>query len=389
MPSFKLVWRNVMRRPLRSLLTIASLTIAIFLICGLRTLITTLNAGVEHADNRRLAVMSATGLFVELPMHYQAKIDPIEGVELTTKFQWFGGYYRSQKHFFAQFAVDPVSFLKMYPECQVPPDQAAAFVANRTSCLIGDGLSSNPEYGWKIGDTVPLIGALHPHPDDKAWEFQVAGIYHPTAPNFDNRTMFIHWDYYEETLKKGGVPPGVGVFSIRVEPGADVQRVIADVKDTFRDSEQRVDCTTEAEFSRQFVTMFGNIPLFVGWIGTGVLLAILLASVNTMLMSMREQSAEIGVLKSLGFTDASMFGLLIAQSLFLCVLGGGFGILLAFVTQGPIAEGLAAFFPGFKVKPETFALAAVVTVVIGLAAGFIPALRASKLRCVEALRSAD
>jgi putative ABC transport system permease protein len=151
MPSFKLVWRNLARRPLRALLTIASLTIAIFLICGLRTLITTLNAGVEHADSRSLAVMSATGLFVELPMHYQAKIDRIPGVELTTKFQWFGAYYRSQKHFFAQFAVDPVTFLEMYPECQVPPEQAAAFVANKTSCLIGDGLSSDPGMGWKVG----------------------------------------------------------------------------------------------------------------------------------------------------------------------------------------------------------------------------------------------
>lgn len=389
MPSFKLVWRNLARRPLRALLTIASLTIAIFLICGLRTLITTLNAGVENADSRRLAVMSATGLFVELPMNYQAKIDALPGVELTTKFQWFGGYYRSQKNFFAQFAIDPASFFEMYPECQVPPEQQQAFIANRTSCIIGDGLSKDPAMGWKVGDTIPLIGSLHPHPDDKAWEFQVAGIYHPTAPNFDNRTMFLHWDYYEETLKSGGVTPGVGVFSIRVAPGADVPSVIAAVEDTFRDTEQRVDCQTEAEFQRQFVTMFGNIPLFVGWIGTGVLIAILLASVNTMLMAMREQSADIGVLKSLGFTDGSMFGLLIAQSLFLSLLGGALGLFLAWSTQKTIADALGAMFPGFVIKPGTFALAAVIAVLIGFAAGVIPAWRASRLRCVEALRSAD
>src|SRR4051812_9838038 len=210
MPSFKLVWRNIMRRPLRSILTIASLTIAIFLVCCLRTLVTTINSGVEHADSRRLAVMSATGLFVELPMNYQAKIDRIPGVEMTTKFQWFGGYFRSLKHFFAQFAIDPETMFAMYPECQVPLDQQKAFLANKTSCIIGDGLAKDPDMGWKVGDTIPLIGALHPHPDDKAWEFQVAGIYHSTSPSFDNRTMFIHWDYYEETLKQGGIPPGVG-----------------------------------------------------------------------------------------------------------------------------------------------------------------------------------
>lgn len=389
MPPLKLVWRNIARRPLRAILTLGSLMIAIFLICGLQTLITTLNAGVENADSRRLAVMSATGLFVELPMHYQAKIDRIPGVELTTKFQWFGGYWRSQKHFFAQFAVDPDSFLDMYPECQLPADQKAAFLADKTSCLIGEGLASDPEMQWKIGDTIPLIGALHPHPDDKAWEFKVAGIYHPTAPNIDPRTLWFHWDYYQQTLEKGGVPPGVGVFSIRVKKGADVPSVIAAVEDTFRDSEQRVDCATEAEFQRQFVTMFGNIPLFVGWIGTGVLLAILLATVNTMLMAMREQSAEIGVLKSLGFTDGSMFGLLLTQSLFLALLGGGLGLLLAWSTENSISVAMAAFFPGYAIKPETYILAAIVAVGVGIAAGVIPAWRASRLRPVEALRAAD
>jgi putative ABC transport system permease protein len=333
--------------------------------------------------------MSATGLFVELPMNYQAKIDRIPGVEMTTKFQWFGGYFRSLKHFFAQFAVDPQTMFAMYPECQVPPEQQQAFLANKTSCIIGDGLAKDPDMGWKVGDTIPLIGALHPHPDDKAWEFQVAGIYHSTSPSFDNRTMFIHWDYYEETLKQGGVPPGVGVYSIRVAPGADVARVISDVEDTFRDSDQRVDCQTEAEFQRQFVTMFGNIPLFVGWIGSGVLLAILMACVNTMLMSMREQSSEIGVLKSLGFTDASMFGLLISQSMVLCTVGGGLGLLLSWSTEHGIAEALGANFPGFAVKSGTFALAAVITIVVGLLAGLAPAWRASRMRCVEALRGTD
>lgn len=389
MPPFKLVWRNLTRRPLRSLLTIASLAIAIFLICGLRTLITTINAGVENADSRRLAVMSATGLFAELPQSYQAKIDRIEGVEKTTKFQWFGGYYRSQKNFFAQFAIDPETMFDMYPECKVSPEARAAFLADRTSCIIGEQLSTDANMGFKVGDTIPLIGSLHPHPEDKAWEFKVAGIYRSDVPNFDNRTLFFHWDYYEETLKQGGVTPGVGVYSIRVAPGTDVARVISDVEDAFRDSEQRVDCATEAEFQRQFVTMFGNVPLFVGWIGSGVLIAILLACVNTMLMAMREQSAEIGVLKSLGFTDGSMFGLLISQSLFLCTLGGAVGLALAWSTQQSIADGLGAMFPGYTIRGETFALAAAVAVAIGIAAGIVPAWKASKLRCVQALRGTD
>lgn len=387
MASFLLVWRNLLRRPMRSVLTILSLVVAVFLICGLRTLITTINAGVENADSRRLAVMSAVGLFVELPMKYQAEIEKVPGVEMTTKFQWFGGYYRSQKNFFAQFAIDPETMFAMYPECQVPSEQIEAFRRNRTSCIIGEQLAK--EFGWKVGDSVPIIGALHPHPDDTAWEFQVAGIYHSPVPNFDNRTMFFHWSYFEETLKQGDVVPGVGVFSIRVEKGADVPSVISQVEQAFHDSEQRVDCQTEAEFQRQFVTMFGNIPLFVGWIGSGVVLAILLACINTMLMSMREQTTDIGILKALGFTDGSMFTLLIAQALFLCLLGGGLGLLVAWATQGMVADWLGAMFPGYVITPGTFALAAIVTVLLGLVAGVMPAWSARRLRCVQALRGTD
>jgi putative ABC transport system permease protein len=386
-PTLNLVWRNLMRRPMRSLLTILSLAIAIFLICGLRTLVTTINAGVEAADSRRLAVMSATGLFVELPMRYQQRIDQIDGVEHSTKFQWFGGYYRTPKNFFGQFAVDPEAMVAMYPECQVPPEQRDAFLRGRTSCLIGRQLAS--EFGWRIGDRIQLIGALHPHPEDKAWEFDVAGIYHSEVPNFDNRTLFFHWDYFEETLERGGVPPGVGVFAIRVTRDADVEQVIASVEDAFADSEQRVDCATEAEFQRQFVTMFGNIPLFVGWIGTGVLLAILLACVNTMLMTMREQSVDVGIMKSLGFTDASMSVLLLAQAMFLCVTGGAVGLAVAWASQQPIADWLGAMFPGFVIQPSTFALAVVVTILIGGVAGFVPAWNAGRLRCVQALRGTE
>ncbi|HUR27410.1 MAG TPA: FtsX-like permease family protein [Planctomycetota bacterium] len=387
MGSMKLVWRNLMRRPMRSLLTILSLTIAVFLICGLLTLITTINAGVKNADNRRLAVMSSTGLFVELPMKYQAAIEKIPGVEMTTKFQWFGGYYRSMKNWFAQFAVDPQNLFPMYPELRTPVDQQEAFIKDKTSCIVGDGIAA--EFGWKVGDTIPILSPLHPNPENKAWEFKIAGFYHPEVANFDDRTLFFHWDYFEKTIEASGATPGVGLFSIKARPDADVPSIIAQVEDTFRDSDQLVDCVTESEFQRQFVTMFGNIPLFVGWIGSGVVLAILLASVNTMLMSMREQSAEIGILKSLGFTDGSMFGLLISQAMCLCTIGGGLGILLAWVTQKSIATALAAQFPGYAITAGTFAFAGTVTLLIGFAAGIMPAWRARELRCVEALRGAD
>jgi len=386
---FKLVRKNLLRRPLRATLTVLSLTVAIFLICFLRTLITTLTAGVEHADSRRLAAMSSTGLFVELPLSYQQKIDAVEGVERTTKFQWFGGYYRSMKGFFAQFAIDGEAMFAMYPECEVSPEQQASFLHTRNGCIVGDALAADSKFDFKLGQTIQINSPLHPTPGNQAWDFVVCGIYHSKSPNFDNRTLFFHWEYFEETLKGEGHPPGVGVYAIRVKPDADIPAVIANVKGLFENGPQRVDCNTEAEFQRQFVTMFGNLPLFVGWIGTGVLIAIFLACVNTMIMSMREQLSEIGILKSLGFTDRSMFGLLIAQSFTLCCVGGALGLLLAWSTQRGVENLLGTSFPGYRILPATFALAAVIAMLLGLFTGLAPAWRVAKLRCVEALRSVD
>jgi putative ABC transport system permease protein len=383
MPPFVLVWRNLWRRPLRSLLTVLSLAVAIFLICGLRSIITTIRLAAEHADSRRLWVLSASGLFVELPLHYQERIRSIPGVGSTTKFQWFGGYYRSMQNFFAQFAVDPDMFV-MFPEVQVEPEALQRLRDDRRGCIIGSTLAR--EFEWKVGDTIPLIGALHPHPEDKEWEFRVVGVYHSDRPNFDNRTMFFRWDYYEETLKQGGVPPAVGVFVIRAAPGASEEQLIADVEDAFRDSEQRINCATESEFQRQFQSMWGNLPLFLTWIGGGVLLAILVACLNTMLMSMREQTAEIGILKALGFTNGTLFALFMLQATVLAMLGGGLGMLAAFATQVPFAQVLEMFAPGYHVKPGTFALAAVITLAIGPVAGFIPAWRARTLSCIAAFR---
>lgn len=387
MPPFKLVWRNLTRRKLRSVLTIGSLAIAIFLVCGLRTIITTIRSGVDHANPRRLDVMSASGLFAELPMSYQAKIAGVPGVEKTTKFQWFGGYYRSQKNFFAQFAIDPETMFDMYPECKVTDGAIEELRRVRNGCIIGRSLVN--DFGWKVGDTVPLIGSLHPHPDDKAWEFTVVGIYHSDVPSFDNRTLFFRWDYFEETLKAGGITPGVGVYALRAAPEANIEQLIVDVEDQFKDAEHRIDCTTEAEFQRQFQSMFGNIPLFLGWIGGGVLVAILVACVNTLLMSMREQTTDVGVLKSLGFTDTSVFGLFLSQALFLCIVGGGLGLLFALGTQGFISSKLENMFPGYAIQPETLALGAGITLALGPVAGILPALRARSLRVVEALRGSD
>lgn len=381
----RLVWRNLRKHPIRSLLTVASLTVALFLLCFLTSVVTTLDAGVEAADSRRLWVRSAVSLFVDLPPSYESKIRTVEGVADVCKWQWFGGYYKERSNFFAQFAVEPEALFRMWPEVKIVAGSREEFLRQRTGCLIGRDLADT--YGFEVGDRVPIIGALFAKPDGSAWDFQVAAIYEPTKATLDSRTFFFQWDYFEKTLEGiDDLTPNVGVFVVRVADGAEPTEVMARIDALFVNGPQRVRTATEAEFNRQFVSMIGNLPRLILFIGLGVFLAILLACLNTMLMAAREQVHDIGIMKALGFSDGRMFGFLIAQAVVLCAVGGAAGIALALGTESGIAKSLGAFFPGYSVPPEVVAGAVAATAFTGLVAGLMPAWRARRLTAVAALR---
>ncbi len=390
MPFAKLILRNLTRRPLRSLLTVGSLVVALFLLCTLRSIVTTLESGIKNLRSKRLVMQSAVSLFVDLPLAYQEKVEAVEGVARTCKWQWFGGYFQDPKNFFGQFAVDPKAMMDMYPEVYLTEGSVEDFYADRRGCIVGRGLMDRfAEKGWEIGKPIPIIGALFPHPGgaNQAWEFTLRGVYDVKGPNLDRGTLFFQWDYFEETLKDSPEGGGerFGVLFVETEPEVPQIEVMNAIDALFENSPQRVQTTSEAEFRAQFVSMMGSVPFFVSAIGSGVLFAIFLACVNTMLMAGREQIHDVGILKALGFTDARVFGLLITQSLLLCTLGGVGGVGLALLLQGKIAGAIGALFPGFSVAESTVRLGLGLTLGIGLLAGIAPAWNASRLRCVEAL----
>ncbi|HEX5136257.1 MAG TPA: ABC transporter permease [Planctomycetota bacterium] len=381
----KLIRRSLLRHPVRTLLTVGSLAVAVFLLCFLRSLVTTLESGVAAAAQQRLWVQSAVSLFVDFPVSYQAKINAVEGVRQTCKFQWFGGYYKDRENFFAQFAVDADMLLAMWPEMRIVEGSGEEFLKDKRACVIGDGLAR--QFGWKVGDTVPITGVIFPKADGSAWEFQVAAIYSPAKASLDDRTLYFHWDLFEKTMEseRGDTPP-VGVIVIETEPEASAPAIMAAVDQLFENGPQRVRTTTEAEFQRQFVTMFGNVPKLVSYLGGGVLLAILLACVNTMLMQAREQLRELAVMKALGFSDGFAALLLLLQAMLLVGTGGGLGIALAFLSEDAIRGMLASTFPGYAIAPQTLVAAIGVTVILGMLAGAVPARMARRLRTAEAMR---
>jgi len=379
----KLVWRQILGHPVRSLLTVGAVFVGVFLLCMLRSVVVALNAGVDAASAARLMVQSSVSLFVSLPISYKDRIDQVEGVEAVSKWQWFGGYYQDQSNFFAQFAVDPVELFDAYPELEIAPEVKQRFLERRNACIVGEQLMDQfKDQGWEVGKTIPMIGALFPHPSGGAWEFELAGTYRSATGALDNRTMFFQWEFFEKTADEDEC----GVFVLKVAPGADVSRIMAEIDGLYENGPQKVRTTTEKEFQRQFVTMIGAVPLFVSWIGGGAVLAILMACVNTMLLAARQQIHDVGILKALGFTDGAAFGLLLAQSLTLCLLGGALGVGVALASEPVFVSALGTFFPGYTVTPATVGQGLAAALVLGIVAGLTPAVRSARLNPVQALR---
>lgn len=383
----RLVSKNLAKHKLRFVLTVLSLAVAIFLLCVLRSLVVAMNAGVADAAANRVVVQSKVSLFVQLPPAYGPKIQQVDGVESIVRWNWFGGYFQEQANFFAQFATDPKELFEVYPEIYLVDGSKEAFFANRKSCLIG--AETAKKYGFKVGGSIPIISPLYPRADGGAWDYEVAGIYRSKKKSLDENTLFFHYDYMEKSLEAGDAtgPSDVGIFVLKIAPGTQPVDVMSEVDAMFENGPQAVQATTESEFQAQFVSMVGNVPLLVSSIGGGVMIAILLAVLNTMLMSAREQTKDVGILKALGFGDGSVAGVLFLQSVVLCGLGGLLGIAFAKLTEGTMATAIGSMFPGYTVTLPTIGEAAIATAAIGFLAGIAPALRARSLSVIDALRA--
>lgn len=384
---WKLLWRNIAGHPVRSLLTVGAVAVAVFLVCMLHAVTSGLSRTLGAAASNRLLVQSAVSLFVDLPLSYQQKLAPVPGIEAICKWQWFGGRYEQDKGgFFAQFGIDAATFLPSYPEIKITSGSYEEFGRTRTACVVGVDLAE--KYGWQVGQTVPITGTIFTRTDGKPWDFTVAAVYRSDSPAVDNQTMYFHFDYLHESLEQGGAvgPDGVGLYMLRIAPGTDPVAVQQAVDGMFENGPQRVQTTTEAEFNRQFISMLGDVPTLLQLVGGAVLFAIFFAVLNTMLMAGRERTRDLGILKALGFTDRTTGLLLVGESVLVCGLGALLGVGIAFALEAPFAAATASFIPGFGFAGNTLWLGAGLALGVGLVSGLLPGLRAARLTPINALR---
>lgn len=372
----RLIWANLTRNKRRTILTVLSVAVALFLFATLRSVLTTLDAAVKVGSETRLITRNAISLVFSLPQSYAERLRAVDGVEGASWANWFGGVYRDPQDFFASFAVDADTYFPLYPEIQVPPAEMRAFMAERTAAMVGGELLER--YGWKVGDTVTLRGTIFPGD----WPFTIRAVYHPTTPYIDESSFMFHWDYLYERSERQADP---GWYILKLSNPDLAPTVAEKIDDMFRNSSAATKTSTERAFQASFVTMYGNIGFFLGAIGMAVFFAILLVAANTMMMAARERTTEYAVLKALGYGDKLLFGLVLAEAALVTLVGGALGVVGAKLLFGSTTF-LDAFFPGFGVTWPTIALGLAIAVAIGLLAGLIPALRAARLPVVQALR---
>jgi putative ABC transport system permease protein len=378
-----LVFKNIFRHRLRSLLTITGLVVAILAFGLLQTVVNAWYAGADMASATRLITRNATSLVFPLPAYYRERIRSLDGVTAVSISNWFGGIYKDATfgNMFAQFAVDTNMF-ELYPEFKVNPAELAAWKADRRGAMVGRTLVDT--FGWKVGEVVALKGAIYPGD----WEFTIRGIYEPKDETTVTRQMYFQWDYLNEQLKKRFPRRAeyAGVFTVQIADGSRAAELSQAIDGEFRNSLAETLTETEKAFQLGFVAQTGAIVAAIRIVSFVVILIIFAVVANTMAMTARERLSEYATLKALGFGPGFVAALIIGESLMLTALGGGLGILATFPLAAGFKSAVGTLFPIFHVSSETVALQVGASLAVGLLAGILPSIRAANVRIVDGLR---
>lgn len=375
-----LVWRNLLRRKFRTIFTIAVIFISFVLYAFLMTVRTAFSMGVDVAGVDRLMMMHKVSLIQPLPIAYMGDIARTPGVSGVGHASWFGGTYQNNANQFAVIAIDP-NYLPLYPEARVPPEQLKAFWADRQGALVGRDLANR--YGWKIGDRVPIQATIWRPKEGSTWEFNIAAIYEGD-PTFDKTNFFFRYDYFDENRRNGrGL---VGWYVIKIADPAQMTGVAHSLDAQFANSSAETKTSTEKQFLQGFMNQIGNISALIIAIVAAVLFTLFfMVTANTMAQSVRERTGELAVLKTLGFSNGKVVGIVLAETLLMAFIGGGLGIGLMWmmVSSGSFNN---AFLPVFVLTPRDAAIGGLLCLGLALLAGAFPAMSAMRLRIVDALR---
>jgi len=386
-PLLTLLFRNGLTNKLRTSLTVVVIAVAVSSFGLLQTAVRSYYLGVEASAPDRLVTRHSVSLMFSLPLSYREQIARLPGVEAVASGNWFGGYYREPQQFFAQFAVND-TYLDLYPEFLLTPEEKKAFLSERQACVIGEKLARR--YGWKVGDRIAITGTIFPG----SWEFVVRGIYRGRDRVTDTTSMFFRWEYLNEWVKANyRQQDRVGWYVIRIADPAGAARISKAVDATYADSTAQTLTETEQAFQMSFVSMAGTIVVAIEVISFIVVVIVLLVMANTMMMCARERIAQYGVMKTVGFRAPQLMGVITGEAMVIALAGAALGVAIAYPMIsmfGAFLEmNMGAFFPVFELHVVTVAQAVALCVLCGLLAAAFPLLAAVRTPIAVALRKVN
>ena len=375
-----LILKNLTRNKRRTMLTVFSSVISVFLIGTLLSVYGMLyERDTAEESALRLITRHSVSLTQALPYYYGAQIAAVDGVETVSPLNWFGGTYIDQRpeNMFARFAVDPEEIFRIYSEFDAPSEQLEAFKRDRQGIAVGKSVADR--VGLQLGQRITFKGDIYPFDP----ELTVRAIFEGQ----DDEQSFFHFKYLEESIPDD-YGAQVGAYVVRLRAAEDATPVSEAVDAMFRNAPEPTKTETEAVFQLSFINQLGNVKLFLLSIAGAIVFTMLMVSANTVAMSVRERTREIGVLKTLGFPAASVLGLVLGEAVAIAILGGLGGIALTWAANSAMAASNFAvqFFTGFTMPawgvPVCFAMA----LVVGVGSSTVPAIVAARTQIVDALR---
>ncbi len=378
-----LLWANLTRHKTRLVFTLLSVIFAFLLFGMLMAIRQAFTLGANYAGANRLLTMSAVSLTVSLPISYGERIARVKGVERVNPQDWVGGYYQDPSNPIFAMAVRSHDFFEVYPEYSIPAAEKQAWLADKRGVIVGAALAK--AYGWKVGQQIPLRSNIwRDSKGSNTWDVTVDGIYTSSQKGGDSQ-LFMHYQYLDDA--RAFANNTVSWFVLQIANPADAGEVAKTVDALFANSPNETRTSTEKAFVSNFAAQFGDIGTIVTAVVAVVLFTMLLVTVNTMAQSVRERTAELAVLKALGFGNARLIGLVLVESLLLTLVGGIIGLALSYAVIGAIPSRLLQFLPGLYLPAQGVVLGVLLMLLLGVSAAVLPVSRTVRLQVVAALRS--
>jgi putative ABC transport system permease protein len=383
MNDFSLVIKNLFRRKLRAALMIVSILVAFLIFGVLAGVYASFTAGEDVAQADRLVVVNKVNFTQPLPVAYYNRVRSVPGVRQVTHSNWFGGYYQDPKNFMVVIAVEPETFTEVYAsDFDLTPEARQAFIRTRTGVIVGEAMAR--KWGWKVGDRVPVSSNIFSQRNGShTWDFDIVGVFTGKTPQVNTDTMFFQYDYFDETRSFG--KDTIGWLVLLTANPADNDRVAKAIDAMFVNSTAETSTDTEKAFNKAFAAQLGNIAQIVILVVGAAFVTILMIVGNTMALTVRERTREIGVLKTLGFTGGRILRLVLGESILLALLGGLPGIALAALAMASLRPTVSNILPSFTLTGGIVAEAVVLMLALGFITGIIPALNAMRLKIATAL----